>query len=182
MTARKLTAEEFFYLPDSPDGPKQELVKGVVVTTPARGFEHGKVKGNVAFHLFEHVKPIKLGTVVFSTGVVTERDDDTVRGPDVSFYSKKRVPLGRRIVKYADVSPDLCVEVVSPSNTKRELRDKTKEYFAAGVKLVWIVDPEDRSVTVLTSPNQGTTFYEPSELTGGDVLPGFSCPIADLFE
>lgn len=182
MATRKLTADEFFYLPGTPDGSKQELIKGVVVTTPTRGFEHGKVKGNVAFHLFEHVKPMKLGTVVFSTGVITERDEDTVRGPDVSFYSKEGVPLGRRVVKYPDVPPDLCVEVVSPSNTKRELRDKTKEYFTVGVKLVWVVDPEDRSVTVLTNPNQSTTFYEPSELTGGEILPGFTCAISELFE
>jgi len=180
--ATKLTAEEFFELPEPADGSKQELVKGEVVTMVAPGFEHGKIQTTMAAILWNFLRTSKLGTVLTESGVITERDEDTVRGPDVSFYSKESVPLNRRVVKYPDVPPDLCVEVVSPSNTKRELRDKTKEYFAAGVKLVWIVDPEDRSVTVLTSPSQGTTLYEPSELTGGDILPGFACAIAELFE
>jgi len=74
------------------------------------------------------------------------------------------------------------VEIVSPSNTKKELRAKIKEYFAAGVRTVWVVDPEDHSVTVLTSPDEGRTLYQSAELTGGDVLPGFNCKVSELFE
>lgn len=105
-----------------------------------------------------------------------------MRGPDVSYYSKKRLPLEKRVVKYNDLPPDLCVEVVSPSNTKKELRTKIQEYFTVGVRMVWVVEPEDRSITVLTSPSEGRTLYDDSELGGGDVLPGFMCKVSELFE
>jgi len=113
--------------------------------------------------------------------MVTDRKPDTVRGPDVSYYSKERLPLNLRVVKYHDQPPDLCVEVVSPSNTKRELREKTKEYFFAGTRMVWIVEPEDRSVTVLVAPDEGRTLYDDATLEGGEVLPGFSCKVSELF-
>ncbi len=183
-TTKRLTADEFFELPEPPDGSKQELVKGEVVTMPAPGFERGEVQGNVYFVIKTFLNANRIGRVVTESGVLTDRyeEESTIRGPDVSYYSKERVPLGRRIVKYSELAPDLCVEVVSPSNTKRGLREKIVEYFAAGVRMVWVVDPEDRSVVVLTQPEQGQTLYEPAELTGGDVLPGFSCRVAELFE
>lgn len=181
VTTRKLTAEEFFDLPDPPDGSKQELVRGEVVTMPNPGWEHGEVQGNICFHIKVFLKQHPIGRVAVESGVITERKDDTVRGPDVSYYSKERLPLDRRVVKYHDEPPDLCVEVVSPSNTKRRMRDKIKEYFFAGTRAVWVVDPEDRSVTVLRAPDEGRTLYEEATLDGGDVLPGFSCKVADLF-
>jgi len=182
VATKPITAEEFFELPEPADGSKQELVKGEVVTMNAPGFEHGEVAGN-AYHLLRvFAKERNLGRVVVESGVITRRKRDTVRGPDVSYYSKKRAPLGRRIVKYNDQAPDLCVEVVSPSNTRKELRKKLKEYFTAGVRMVWVVEPEDRSVTVFTKPEQGHALFEDSELTGGDVLPGFSCKVSELFE
>jgi Uma2 family endonuclease len=182
---KPLTAEEFFELPEPLNGVKQELVKGVVVEMPAPGFEHGEIQLNIASLIKVYLKSNPSGRVVTESGVRTEHDEDegdTVRGPDVSYYSAERLPLGKRVVKYHDLPPDLCVEVVSPSNTKRQLRDKIQEYFAAGVRMVWRVDPEDRSVTVLTRPDQGQTLHESAELTGGDVLPGFSCRVAEFFE
>jgi Uma2 family endonuclease len=178
---RLLTAGEFFDLPEPTDGSVQELVRGEVVTMPGPGFEHGEVQVNVAFAIKGYLKPNPIGRVVSESGTITERNPDTVRGPDVSFYSKERIPLDARVVKYPEQSPDLCVEIVSPSNTKRRLREKIKEYFVAGVRMVWLVDPEDRSVTVLRAPDEGRLLYEGATLDGGDVLPGFSCKVADLF-
>jgi Uma2 family endonuclease len=77
--------------------------------------------------------------------------------------------------------PDLCVEVVSPSNSLRKLKDKAKEYLFAGVRTVWIVDPGERSVTIITEPLESRTLEAGATLDGGDVLPGFACPVAELF-
>lgn len=182
-TAQLLTAEEFFSLPAPKDGSKQELVRGEVVTMPSPGVEHGEVQVNVAFLIKLFLKSNPIGRVVTESGTITDRKPDTVRGPDVSYYSKERLPLDKRVVGYHDHPPDLCVEVVSPSNTKRELRTKTKEYFFAGVRMVWVIDPEDRSITVLLAqdPDEGRTLFGNATLDGGDVLPGFSCKVSELF-
>ena len=182
ITATKmLTAEEFFDLPDPKDGTKLELVRGEVFVMPGPGVEHGEVQLALGSLLKVFLLANKIGRVMTESSTVVDRDLDTVRGPDISYYSKERMPLGLRVVKYHDQPPDLCVEVVSPSNTKKELRQKIKEYFFAGVRLVWVVDPEDRSITVLAAPDEGRTFYGDVEFDGGDVLPGFRCKVSDLF-
>jgi Uma2 family endonuclease len=176
-----LTAEEYFKLPSPPDGSKQELVRGRVVTMSNPGWRHGEVQGNVYFAIKLFLKSNKIGRVAVESGVITDRKPDTVRGPDVSYYSKERLPLDQELIGWHDQAADLCVEVVSPSNTKKELRAKIKEYFFAGVRMVWVVDPEDRSVVVLRAPDEGRTLYDDAILDGGDVLPGFSCKVSDLF-
>lgn len=182
ITATKmLTAEEFFDLPDPKDGTKLELVRGEVVAMAGPGWEHSEAQNNVGFHIKLFLRDNPIGRVGTEAVVIVDRDPDSVRGPDVSYYSKERMPLGLRVVKYHDQPPDLCVEVVSPSNTKKELRQKIKEYFFAGVRLVWVVDPEDRSITILAAPDEGRTFYGDVEFDGGDVLPGFRCKVSDLF-
>ena len=82
---------------------------------------------------------------------------------------------------YANVAADLVAEVVSPSNTRRQLAAKVREYFASGVRIVWVVDPEDRTATVYRGPGNGTVLWEDATITGEDVLPGFSCPVAEFF-
>lgn len=82
---------------------------------------------------------------------------------------------------YANVGADLIVEVVSPCNTREKMTRKVREYFTRGVRLVWVVDPEERTLTVYTKPGDGTVLWEDATLTGGDVLPGFSCPVAEFF-
>ncbi len=176
-----LTAEEFYALPDPPDGSQLELVRGKVVAMAGPGVEHGEVQVNVTFAIKLFLKQNPLGRVVTETSIVTDRKPDTVRNPDVSYYSKERLPLDQRVVGYHTEVPDLCVEVVSPSNTKKEMRAKIKEYFFAGVRMVWVVEPEDRSVTVLRAPDEGRTLYDDAILDGGDVLPGFACKVSDLF-
>jgi Uma2 family endonuclease len=180
-TSQLLTAEEFFALPDPKDGSKQELVRGKVVTMAGPGVEHGEVQGNVYFQIKTFLKQNQIGRVVVESAIVTERKPDTVRGPDVSYYSKERLPLDKRVVGYHDDVPDLCVEVISPSNTMKQLKAKAKEYLFAGVRLVWIVDPEDRTATVIVDPLESRTLEAGATLDGGDVLPGFSCKVAKLF-
>src|SRR5262245_28484939 len=177
-----LTAEEFLRRPEPPDGSREELVRGKVVTMPAPGFRHGQVAVQVAFVLKSFVTGKRIGHVLAETGVRTERDPDSVRGPDVSFWSYKRVPKAAKIIGYPEVAADLCVEIRSPSNTLRRLQRKATEYLQAGVRMVWIVDPKDETVTVYRLPDQGVKRSGDQLIDGEDVLPGFSCPASRFFE
>lgn len=182
VTEKLLTAEEFSRLPNPPDGSKQELVKGEIVTMPPPGFEHGDIQLTIGSLLKQFVRAQGLGRVTVESGVKTEQGPDTVRGPDIAFWSKERLPLDQPRPKgYPDVAPDLCAEVLSPSNRLGQIRDKIQEYFARGVRMVWIVDPEDHTVRVYRSPDEGRIFHEKATLSGEDVLPGFSCLVAEFF-
>lgn len=178
---RLLTAEEFARLPESPDGSKQELVRGEVVMTPPPGFQHGYRQGRVFRLLDAYAASTSHGRAVLETGVVVEREPDTVRGPDVSYWSAERLPLDQEPKGYPETAPDLCVEVLSPSSRRSMIREKVAEYFARGVRLVWVVDPEGRSVSVYRSADEARLLHDTATLDGGDVLPGFSCRVADLF-
>ncbi len=180
---RLLTAEEFARLPDLPDGSQQELVRGKVVMAPPPGFRHGRVQVQVASKLNDYAVSTKRGRVAVETGVVTERGPDTVRGPDISYWSAERLPFDQDPEGYPDAAPDLCVEVLSPSNRRSEMRDKVAEYFGRDVRMVWVVDPEDRTIAVYRSPGEARLLHadENAVIDGEDVLPGFRWPVADLF-
>jgi Uma2 family endonuclease len=182
-TQKLITAEEFAKMPEPPDGFKQELVRGRIVTmSPPPGFEHGDVQLNVGTLLKVYVRSKRLGRVVVESRVVTERDPDTVRGPDVSVWSKERMPLNRPRPKgYPKVAANLCVEVVSSKKSLARAKSKLTEYFKRGVHMVWIVDPENRTVTVYRKANEGRILHEAATLSGEDVVPGFTCRVADLF-
>lgn len=105
-----------------------------------------------------------------------------VRGPDVTFVSWKSRP--ERTIPQEQISrqvPDLAVEILSPGNTRKEMRIKLKEYFGGGVKLVWIVDPKTRTAEAYTAPDAKTVVPADGTLDGGDVLPGFRLPLGTLF-
>jgi Uma2 family endonuclease len=181
-TTRLLTAEEFAKLPNPVDGSKQELVRGEVVTMPPPGFRHGIVQVNVATLLKVFAKQHKLGRITVESGVVTERDEDTVRGPDVAYWSYERLPADQVPEGYPNVAPDLCVEVLSPSNTEQRTTKKVGEYFACGARMVWVIDPEERTVTIYRKPGDGRVLWEDATIAGEDVLPGFSCPLNEFFQ
>jgi Uma2 family endonuclease len=177
-----IRAGDFALLPDPADGSRQELVRGVIRTMPPPGFAHGRCQLRAATLIDHHVRPKRLGRVVVESGLVTERDPDTVRGPDVSLWSAERLPLDQNPTGYPDVAADLCVEVMSPSNTLKKILDKMREYFTIGVRMVWIIDPEDRTIRVYRSPEQGQIYHEAATFSGEDVLPGFTCKVSELFE
>ncbi|MCE9532828.1 MAG: Uma2 family endonuclease [Planctomycetes bacterium] len=178
---RLITAEEFSNLPEPDDGTLQELVKGVIETMPMPNFQHGECQVAVAFLLHQYAKANRAGRVVTETGVLTERNPDTVRGPDVSFWSAARLPLDEVVKGYPQIAPDLCVEVLSPSNTAKQIKQKIKEYLFNGTKAVWIVDPADRSMKIYRSPLESRSLEEDAFLDGEDILPGFRCKVAELF-
>lgn len=177
-----LTVAEFAARPEPEDGSKEELVRGEVVTMPPPRHIHGLVQGHFYFYLRIWANQYKLGNVTVESGLPTETDPDTVRGPDVAYWSFARLPAERIPEVYADVPADVVVEVLSPDDSHRRIAQKIREYLAVGVRLVWVADPNDRTVTVYTKPGKGTVLWADDTLTGGDVLPEFSCPVASFFE
>lgn len=180
VVTKPMTAEEFFLTEEFENG-KYELVRGEIEFMPPPGIRHGEVQTNVAFVVKLFLKSHRIGRVVTESGAITERDPDSVRGPDVSFYSAERLPFGVEVIAYHDLPPDLCVEVKSPSDTKSGLRAKAHEYLTGGVKLVWVVDPEACTVTIYDSIIQSTVLEAEATLTAESVLPGFSCVVSDFF-
>ena len=147
VAQKLLTAEEFLLLPNPPGGWQQELVRGEIITMPPPGALHGLAcsKTDRKLGVFIDNGP---GGFLFcnDTGFVTERDPDSVRGPDISYWAKGRlqeIPVG-----YLEIAPDMLVEVLSPSNTRKQILDKLREYFAKGVRLDWVIAPEDRTLTI----------------------------------
>jgi Uma2 family endonuclease len=123
----------------------------------------------------------KLG-VVAGEGGMMRLAPGLVRIPDVSFISWDKLPARRvPLDQLPDLVPDLAVEVLSESNTAEEMQRKLKDYFDAGVQLVWHIDPRARTVEVFTGPGQPTVLREGQNLDGGSVLPRFSLPVHDLF-
>ena len=182
VAQKQITADEFFGMPEPADGSKQELVHGEIVTMPPTGYRHGQVQLKIGSILLSFVSARGVGGVTVESGVRTERDPDSVRGPDVSYWSAERVPLSEKPIGYPDAPADLCVEVVSPSDRLSHLRKKAAEYLNCGVRVVWIADPEDQTVTIYRQPGEGRVLSDDAEITGEDVLPGFRCRIGEFFK
>ncbi len=147
---------------------------------PPPGGLHGYCCSRIDRKVGNYAEANGLGHVFANdTGWVSERDPDSVRSPDVSFWRKERLP--EIPSTYIEVAPDLAVEVVSPNDHFSKINRKLREYFERGVRLVWVVDPEDRSVTVYRSRTEYAVLGEADTLDGADVLPGFTCRVAELF-
>lgn len=157
-----------------------ELVDGVLVEK-AMGFRESCLASVLIEVLSAFVRPRKLGLVTSPDGMM-RLAPGLVRIPDVAFVSWERLPERRMpTAPIPALAPDLAVEVLSESNTPREMTRKREEYFAAGVRLVWLVDPERRTVAVYTAANEVTVLDATQTLDGGAVLPGFVLPLPDLF-
>ena len=174
-----LTAEELFWLPDG--GKRLELVKGELREMPPASGRHGIYGGRLQAYLGYYVLTQRLGKVLSAgTGFIIARAPDTVRAPDIAFVSQKRLP-DPLPDGYLPLAPDLAVEVVSPNDTKREVMDKIGEWLDAGVRLVWVVEPKKQTITEYHSRQRVRVLTEKAMLEGGDVVPGFSLPVRDVF-
>jgi Uma2 family endonuclease len=158
-----------------------EIINGVCVETPRMGV----YETWIASFLFEKMIPIArgLGRVVVEAMFNLDPEGNN-RRPDLAFVSYNRWPRTRRVPKAAawNVVPDLAVEVVSPSNRAAEIVTKTEEYFRAGVRLVWVIFPEEQLVQVWDSPSACRVVRVGQSLEGGEVIPGFQLSLAELFE
>ncbi|MHC5537133.1 Uma2 family endonuclease [Singulisphaera rosea] len=157
-----------------------ELIDGVLVEKAMR-FTESTLAALLTYFLVGFNREHDMGIVAGADGMLGLAPG-LVRIPDVSFVSWDRLP-GRRIPSepIPTLVPDLAVEVLSKGNTAREMTRKLDDYFAAGVRLVWCIDPKHRTLDVYTAPDQATVLEERELLTGGTVLPGFLLPLSELF-
>ena len=163
------------------DGSRIELSKGELVPMTPVGWRHGRIVVRLARMLDEYVEKRKLGNVSTEVGFRLSRNPDTVRAPDVAFVTKERIPAGMLSEKFVEFPPDLAIEVLSPEDTAREVLRKVEEYLAAGVTLVWVVDPGTETVTVYRSLQDVKIFSADQELDGGEVVPGFRIKVVEVF-
>jgi Uma2 family endonuclease len=170
----RMTEDEFMRLPD--DG-KYELVNGEARKVPA-GHEHDIMAANIICLL----KPSAKGRGYLASSQAGFRmKDGNIRSPDVSFTSKSRLPDGKPGKGFGDFAPDLCIEIISPSEEGQDMEDKVREYFDAGAVQVWQLFPEAQQARDFTSATESTDFAPTHEIAGGDVLPSLRCRVSDLF-
>jgi Uma2 family endonuclease len=175
-----MTAEDLAALPD--DHHRYDLIRGELVRMAPSGGDHGRIAIGIGARVWLFVTQHKLGAVYAAeTGFTLARNPDSVLGPDVAFIREDRLPPWAEQQGFPEVAPDLVVEIVSPSDRANEVTDKVMEYLDAGVKLVWVVHPRQRIVTVYTPDRIAHILREEDELDGGDVLPGFRLLVEEIF-
>ncbi|MDR3622117.1 MAG: Uma2 family endonuclease [Paludisphaera borealis] len=176
-----LTAEEFGARPNV--GPPEELVRGRIVMSPPPNRRHGFTCVEVAFHLRLFLEGHRFGRVYGNdSGIVIERNPDTVRGADVAYYSYAKLPEGSRSTGYGPEIPELVFEVKSPSDRWSDISRKVSEYLNAGVLFVTVLDPDDEIAVVHGAESAPRTLGRNDELAYPQILPGFSVVVGRLFE
>ncbi len=165
------------------NGIRGELIRGIISeTTPATG-EHGEIVVYLGWALQTFIKPRRLGRITGSdSGILLERSPDTVREPDIAFFSADKIPPGVRIRGYYQVPPDLAVEIASPTDSAAAINDKALMWLRYGARLAWTLHPDQRRLDIHTPDGAVQSLTDGDTLTGGDILPGFTCPISDIFD
>jgi Uma2 family endonuclease len=178
-TTTPITADDLWRMPND---QRRELVRGEIRTLAPSGFDHGAIIDNLHFLLSGYVRKKKLGKVLGAeTGFKLASDPDTVRGADIAFIAAARFPAKGRPVGFWNGAPDLAVEVISPADTLKEVEEKAADYVAAVARLVWVVNPRNRTIKVHERDRETSVLRESDTLGGGDVVPGFQCAVADVF-
>jgi Uma2 family endonuclease len=177
VATRQVTIAEFQMMPLE---GVWELVDGEPIEmTPTAG-RSGWISNTIAHALTNHVRSTKLAWVFSAeTGFVLFSDRQTVRSPDVALVLRER--LESPPDSFVPLAPDLAVEVLSPTDRMAEALGKVAMYLEAGVRLVWLVDPESRTVNVFTRDKAPRMLKEGDTLSGDTVLPGFALPISEIF-
>ena len=179
QTTRAVTADELFRM--SSDGVRRELIRGEVRELPPAGEEHGWVTEKLNAIVGHHILAGKLGRFVAAeTGFILERNPDTVRAPDFAFTRAEGL-VGPANKKYATIPPDLVIETVSPNDRPGEIAEKVAAWLRWGVRLVWVVDPEARTVTVHRAGKESSILKEGQFLDGEDVIPGFRVSLDEIW-
>jgi Uma2 family endonuclease len=175
-TTERLTDEELMNLPD--DGLKHEYVDGEVTSMAVTGL-HEDIGAILMYLLTPYA--LKVGRI-YGSSVGCRMRDGNIRVPDVSVMRTERLPDGRSPNAFLEGAPDLCVEIISPSENRTDMFRKISEYFDSGASQVWHIFPDTRKVVVYSLTEDVRVYETDNELTGGDVVPGFRCRVAELFE
>jgi len=178
MPATLMTAEELLYanIPNK----RTELVRGVVIVREPAGYNHGRVTMNLTLRLGAHVEGAGSGQLVAAeTGFTLFRAPDTVRAPDIAFVRWERLP-GPVASGFPELAPDLVVEVLSPDDRPGETLAKVGDWLEAGVRLVWVIDSERRRARIYRPDGSEGSVQEDENLSGEDVLPGFTCRLGSV--
>lgn len=182
MTAsmQTLTVEDLEQLPD--DGFRYELVRGALRKMVPSGYSHGKITARLTWRLAQYVEDRNLGVVAAAeTGFLLSADPATVRAPDVAFISRPRLEAAGAVEGYWPGAPDLVVEVISPSDTYAEVEEKVMDWLGAGTRMVVVVNPRQRLVTVYRSLAAVLILTPDDTLDGSDVVPGWTLRVEVLF-
>ncbi len=178
MTTPLMTAEQL--LQANIPNKSTELVRGVLVVREPPGGRHGSVTMNLAIQLGIHVQRERAGQLFAAeTGFTLFRGPDTVRAPDIAFVRRERVPEPIS-VGYPELAPDLVVEVLAPRDRAGETLAKVGDWLEAGVRLVWVIDPERRLARVYRLDGTESQLGDDGALDGEDVLPGFTGKLAAI--
>ncbi len=179
-TTRKLmTAEEFVRIPD--DGYRYELIRGELKRMAAASFDHGVYASRIVETLLPFVRRNRLGEVPLTEpGFLLGTDPDHVRIPDVCFVRQERIDAAERPFVFFSGAPDLVVEVISPNDRYTDVDDKVEEWLEARAEMVIVVNPRNRTVQVHSAAGV-VTLTESDTLDGGEVVAGWSMPVADIF-
>ena len=164
-------------------GIKGELIQGVLSQVVSAGGQHGEIAMTLGAAMLAVVRPNRLGRVTGTdSGVLLDRENNVVREPGLAFFSTGKLPLGEVVAGYYEIVPDLVVEIASPGDTNAEVNDKCRMWISYGVPVVWELHPQWRSVSLHRAGQPIVILEEDDILDGGDVLPGFSIPVRDIFD
>ena len=170
----KMTLEEFL----KSDLEGYEYIKGELIPVPPTSGEHGRISVNLILPLGSYVRENRLGDIYVSeTGF---RVGERVLMPDIAFLLNEHIPAD--LSKVFSIPPDLAIEVVSPTDALHRVVEKAFTYLDAGTQLVWVLEPRSKTVTVYRSETDITLLTRNDTLTGENVIEGFSCQVAELFE
>ena len=175
-----LTAGEFFQLYSHKEG-HYELVNGEVVEMAPPGGVHGGIAIRIGAALETFVRQHNLGRVVVESGFRLGSQPDTVRGPDVAFIARERIPAEGLPRAFFEGAPDLAVEIVSPTDNATELEIKVHDYLRNGAQRVWVVYPDSRRVAVHRPDGTARWYSEDAAIEDEELLPGFSLPLREIF-
>lgn len=179
--ATPCTPEDLLKMPDS---ERFELIDGELVEQHT-SFWSTFVAGRLFRRMDAHCEARQLGWVApeGASYACFPPGRGNIRRADVSFIAGGRLPVDQaRTEGHLPIAPDLAVEVVSPNDLVYEVADKVRDYLDAGVRLVWVINPESRTAEIHRGQGQGVILHENDELDGEDVLPGFRCRLGDLFQ
>ena len=177
-TAKLITGDELLAMGDI---GRCELIDGEIVRMSPTGEVHGYLESRLTFFLYGFNQETQAGWILGGeVGIYIQRNPDRIRGADLAFWSRGRLPDGPS-TGFSGVAPDLIVEILSPTDRWAGMRQKIDDYFSIGVGELWIIGPEDEAVFVYRSATRRTALHRGDTLVGSGSLDGFTLPVAELF-